>query len=770
MWKKVLTFAEKRILGGSIKNGTLVKIDSDTPTAVISADGGEFKVNFEWSLHIPHLREVMEYGVAFRIDCEIVDKTVVSLSVSIDEKTMCDELEQNGHISGEVHVVGLLMDIWRDARVPIQANEFMHEECAMFSHDTNAHWNANFPLYRHQLHSVAWLRCNEEENTVFHYHGNLALGDTGWFVDTENEYLTQDPSWREAVRRGGILSDGTGTGKTATILYHISSERKGPTLVIVPVNLVSQWKTEVDKFCTSLKTIYLVQSKDLKGTSYHDLTTCHIVLTTFHFLRTCKPYSDLVDTVLDKFKLGRTRCRVAFAAMSRIRQLEEPIVEAVRWHRIVVDEVHNVFQSQRELRQLKVLQSEFCVGLTATPDYYTDLAQQYYWLLKREKAHHPNMLHQLLLRGIHCSHVNEEYPTPNLNLVQLTAEERLQLQSQESILDPEEIVQLCSFVPVSDDVQSCDADSLANEFGAHRQRQVSVLEAEVAEHDKSIVILEHAAFELDSKIICLAESENDDRKRVQLEVAKATSEQHAKDLARFREARDMSHAKLERIRRSIDFVAERLNVLRGRNQSCSICMSQQCESILPCGHLFCSSCIRRHLRNNATCPECRRAVQVGDVCGVTLGGIGSKLMQIVQLIRSVDDPIIMFVQWKSMMRGMKAFLKGMAIQTLNLEGTVTQRAATLDQFKSGGVLLLCLEESFAGLHLPHAKVVIFSHAIVGDTNSVSVTERQAIARCVRQGQTAEVKVHSFVVSECYEETIWRQTHDGSATIPMPGYD
>ena len=89
--------------------------------------------------------------------------------------------------------------------------------------------------------------------------------------------------------------------------------------------------------------------------------------------------------------------------------------------------------------------------------------------------------------------------------------------------------------------------------------------------------------------------------------------------------------------------------------------------------------------------------------------MGTKMLEIVKLIESIEDPIILFVQWKSMVRGMKSFLRGMNINVLSLEGNVTQRSFTLQEFKLGGVLLLCLEDSFAGLHLPHAKHVIFSH-------------------------------------------------------------
>ena len=37
-------------------------------------------------------------------------------------------------------------------------------------------------------------------------------------------------------------------------------------------------------------------------------------------------------------------------------------------------------------------------------------------------------------------------------------------------------------------------------------------------------------------------------------------------------------------------------------------------------------------------------------------------------------------------------------------------------------------------------------------------ERQAIARCVRQGQTSDVSVFSFVVADSEEEVLWNDTH------------
>ena len=107
-----------------------------------------------------------------------------------------------------------------------------------------------------------------------------------------------------------------------------------------------------------------------------------------------------------------------------------------------------------------------------------------------------------------------------------------------------------------------------------------------------------------------------------------------------------------------------------------------------------------------------------------------------------------------MMRVIRTFLASLAIRVLLLDGNAAQQAATLVEFLSSGVLLLCLEDSFAGLHLPHVRHVIFAHAIVGDRRQVERLERQAIARCVRHGQTEQVHVYSFVITESEEERLW----------------
>ena len=111
-----------------------------------------------------------------------------------------------------------------------------------------------------------------------------------------------------------------------------------------------------------------------------------------------------------------------------------------------------------------------------------------------------------------------------------------------------------------------------------------------------------------------------------------------------------------------------------------------------------------------------------------------------------------------MLRSTRLFLTTHGVQALVLDGNMSQRAKTLDSLTRGGVLLLCLEENFAGLHLPYVEHVIFAHAIVGDQDKVDLLEKQAIARCQRYGQLKPVQVYSFLVIDSEETYVFSTTH------------
>ena len=168
-----------------------------------------------------------------------------------------------------------------------------------------------------------------------------------------------------------------------------------------------------------------------------------------------------------------------------------------------------------------------------------------------------------------------------------------------------------------------------------------------------------------------------------------------------------------------------------------------------------ASAVRSHAPHHA-----RRALRRVRLEGAAAAATG--LRRVGELLAALrGEPVILFVQWKAMVRGTRAALRGVdGVRVLLLDGNVAQRAATLAEFQhAGGVLLLCLEECIAGLHLPHARHVVFAHALAGDTACVRRLEQQAIARCARPRQEGEVRVYSYVVADGAEEAaLWREAH------------
>jgi hypothetical protein len=810
-WREVLRFAERP--GAPASGGPLIDVDVELGGAryLDARTGATRGATLAAQDRSPHLKELVRQGQGvLRVDADVAeDGGVTALRLLVRARAL-DARLRRGALAAEACLVALAMDVWREARVPPPAEP--DDADAMETEDEEEEEAASppewrLPLFAHQRASLRWMRALEAREAPLRYPGNLRLTDA-WYVDTEAECLTTDPSWREAQLLGGICADGTGTGKTATVLHRVCEDAharrrsaaeggasspllqgggsatryaSAGTLVVLPLNLVSQWQAELAKFvgpAAGLRAVWLVQGKDVRQVSLADLCAADLVVTTLHFLRASKPYAELVDAALR----GQPRTRPVLTAWARQPGHVEPLVEAVTWRRVVVDEVHQCFESARDLRALRLLQCRRLWGLTATPglDDAEQAQQLYSLLLRREKAHHPNLLAALLAEAVRAS--ADEGMTaaaataalrapPELQLVQLSLEERLHLQASEAT-SAEEVVRLCTFVSSESD-PACEASSLEEQFRASREAELVRARAKVAGHARAVAVLERSCAELEAELLALAErcaAGADPAAEAQAEVARAAVEAQQRDLARARGAQAAEEARVARVEASAAFVRERVAALRAQTETCAVCLDRPATLITPCAHLFCSPCAHRALGGGggasatippaSACPACRAPVRPSELTGV-LTGIGTKLSKVGELLLSLaaDEPVILFVQWKAMVRGVRAFLKGLGLAPLLLDGNAAQRAATLAEFQRGsGVLLLCLEDSFAGLHLPHARHVVFAHAIVGDRRKVAQLERQAIARCARYGQTGEVRAYSFVVAHTAEERVWRSTH------------
>lgn len=736
------------IARGRPRRGVLTSVSPLTVTCTARFDDGvdDEPAQFPWDRRVECLSGVVEHSTAFRIAVEASAGVVGRACVEVHDERF-DAQVRHGPIDGEVYVVGMLASCWRDIVVlPRREAETAARDdddpCADVSDP-----DASPAMWQHQTASLAWMEGVEDDaarNDSVRYEGNLRITDE-WFVDTEGECFTRDPSWREARMRGGILADWAGSGKTATVLVHCCRRRDGAgagSLVVVPLNVVGQWMDEAQRFCPRATVLRLSSLADVRALTALEMERADVVVTTFEFLRDSRAYAHLVEEQVcqhvrvDDRRAGRSRAAVC--AYSRIVPPEKrtlPIVEAAAWRRIVVDEAHEAMPNPRNAKIVGSLNAAHVWGITATPDLSTvDAMQQHYWLLQREKAHHPNLLHRLVHRCIR--YVRPRAPEgPSAARSRLVAVrgaavemERIERATLDVTTPLEHVVRLCTLPSsVTDAVDARDADALL----AERHERRALLEAQLRDAERCCAASTRAS---EAAVQTLREQLRDENAR-------------------------------------IEFVQGRIDALGV--EPCSVCLSEPCGVMLhECAHTFCRACVHRVSdaaggTGTFACPVCRANASRDEARGVVRDG--TKLTSIAEFCAQLAEPVIVFVQWKTMVRSLRAVFRGCGLDVYTLEGNSHQRQKALREFAAGtGVLLLNLNDSFAGLHLPHARHVVFSHAIVADADAVRTLEYQAVARCVRNGQTRQVEVHSFVLAGCIEEQLWRSTHNVSAASALDG--
>lgn len=128
--------------------------------------------------------------------------------------------------------------------------------------------------------------------------------------------------------RGGILADEMGMGKTIQTLSLIMSQiGSKPNLVLAPTVALMQWKSEIEKYTGGALKV-LVYHGSNRETSVKELAKYDVILTTY----------SVIESVWRKQTLGFKRKAGIFK--------EDSALHGVRYHRVVLDEAHNIKASR----------------------------------------------------------------------------------------------------------------------------------------------------------------------------------------------------------------------------------------------------------------------------------------------------------------------------------------------------------------------------------------------------------------------------------------
>ncbi|KAF8588628.1 hypothetical protein K439DRAFT_1651796 [Ramaria rubella] len=156
----------------------------------------------------------------------------------------------------------------------------------------------------------------------------------GYYLNIATKTPQQAPP---VLGRGGLMADAMGLGKTLTMLSLIIATKKdvspdfcNATLIVVPLSVLSNWKTQISDHCTSGTITYHVYYDSGRKVTPEHLTKFDVIITTYQIVTQDYTASNSVATKADADGNAKKRKKSTSGLFD------------VKWKRIILDEGHTV--------------------------------------------------------------------------------------------------------------------------------------------------------------------------------------------------------------------------------------------------------------------------------------------------------------------------------------------------------------------------------------------------------------------------------------------
>jgi len=622
--------------------------------------------------------------------------------------------------------------------------------------------------------------------------------------------------------KGGILADEMGLGKTVTTLSLITSNpstnvlkmeysendkywkiNSKATLILCPSHITKQWEDEAKKSNPKLKIISILTRKDHEKILFKDIIDADIIITSYQFLMNFKYYPSLhykqiTPSSFVSLASHRTKALKEYFTTNivnsknvddemyeRICNHDLPLFEFFIFHRIVLDEGHEVFGEMLSNHSLasyislwiSTIDSNYNWYISGSPfinftgltncTRYLNLnlhdpvlnlninSESFSNLTLINNIIHKEYLWDRILSQICIRHKKCDVSTEielfgydeKIEWVTFTDLEKKLYETKKNKISKEGLQQLCCHPLILDSCRKVFGDI---------EVDLSVMQNKLIEHHTNVIAE------------CTKKIEKLDKTNHAYHMLKKSFETTLTDS------------------KYLLSILDKLNnteIKEEQDENCSICLENIINgSVTTCGHVFCAECIKNCLKYKNSCPMCKKVLTIDQVFLINkkithekqvnslIEKYGSKLGKLIMMVRNIviepDSRIIIFSQWDFMLSLIGKTLSENGIANCFVKGNVWSRNGAINKFKNGKtlsgednkVIMLSLKNSASGTNLTEATHIFFVEPINACVDEVRAIESQAIGRACRLGQKRKVELYRILVKDTIEEEIFKNVY------------
>ena len=665
-------------------------------------------------------------------------------------------------------------------------------------------------LYDYQKKSLIKMISLEKQTTdieIF-YSYKMNFNNMNLMLDPFTNTKITTPLKLTLKTKGGILSDEMGLGKTITSIALIISNppdnnlpfinndgnkiNSKATLIICPSHLAKQWESEIKRCCPHFKIILILSKTEYNHYIFNDFIESDIIITSHQFIMNFKFYPTLYyksctvtgynhcerKIIINQYLLNI----ICDFSINDIKNLNQPLFEFFNFHRLILDEGHEIFAELLSNISLAKYMAQWITSIeclyvwfiSGTPFInYSGVknAANFIKLSLEDKNRNINFSYNLTYNNNIDNFIHKEYLWNNILDKICIRHRKCDIEYQINIPGYEEKIIWLNFTNIEKELYEAKKNKMCDSY-----LQQLCCHPLVVETTKKIFGNIEVDLEIMQDKLIEYHKQNYETYKNKLEkliIGKPEYHMLKKSYQNQMHESHYLYTILEKMKKP-----ETLNELE--NEVCCICMDDiKLPAMTNCGHIFCSLCLKKCLEQKNICPICKTNLKNKEIFVVNnlnknidkdinplIKKYGSKLGKLISYIKSLvelkESKIIIFSQWDEMLSLISKTLIDNNINNSFVKGNMWRRTNAINKFTSindeNKVIMLSLKNAASGTNLSNATHIFFVEPINASKEEINTIESQAIARACRIGQTEKVLVIRILIKDTIEEEIYNNNY------------